>query len=143
MILPIVLTATGAAALLNIWLAVRVGQVRTREKVSIGDGGNEAVIRRMRAHSNFVEFTPIVLILIAVIELAKGTSPTWLWVAAAVYIIGRILHALGMDDLPKGRMIGTMTTMLVTVILGIYALALPHLLAGQVEPEASEAVANG
>ena len=60
MILSITLTVAGAAALLNIWLMIRVGQVRTSEKVSVGDGGNEKVIRRMRAHSNYIETAPFV-----------------------------------------------------------------------------------
>ena len=53
MILPVTLTFVGVAALVNLWLAIRCGQARTTEKVSIGDGGSEAVIRRMRAHSNY------------------------------------------------------------------------------------------
>jgi uncharacterized membrane protein YecN with MAPEG domain len=68
MILPVALSTAGGAALINLWLAIRVGQVRTKEKVSVGDGGNESVIRRMRAHSNFNEFTPIVLILLAAVR---------------------------------------------------------------------------
>ncbi len=39
MILPITLTIAGAAALLNLWLGYRVGQMRQAYKVSIGDGG--------------------------------------------------------------------------------------------------------
>lgn len=85
MILPISLTTAGAAALLNLWLAIRIGQVRTREKISVGDGGNEALMRRMRAQSNFVEFTPFVLILIALLELGTGTT-TWLgWFRRSIY----------------------------------------------------------
>ncbi|HEV7232793.1 MAG TPA: MAPEG family protein, partial [Sphingorhabdus sp.] len=53
--LPVTLTIAAGAALVNIWLMVRCGQARTKESVSIGDGGNEFVIRRMRAHANFVE----------------------------------------------------------------------------------------
>ena len=64
MILPITPAISGAAALINFWLAWRVGQKRLSEKVSIGDGGNPAVLARMRAHANYVEFTPFVLILI-------------------------------------------------------------------------------
>ena len=56
-ILPISLTIAAGAALLNLWLSIRVGRVRTKEKVFVGDGGNELVTRRMRAHSNFVENT--------------------------------------------------------------------------------------
>ena len=106
MILPITLTIAGAAALVNIWLMIRVGQVRSSEKISVGDGGNEKVIRRMRAHANFGESIPIVLILIAAIELASG-SPTWLWTVSGVYMLGRVAHGVGMDGgaLGQGRMV--------------------------------------
>lgn len=124
--LPITLTTAAAAALLNVWLAMRVGQVRGQHKVSIGDGGNDAVIARMRAHANFVEYTPIVLILFALIELAHG-SAMWLWVVAVVYLIGRVLHALGMDGLKSGRAIGTATTLLIMAGLAVFAVVLPYL----------------
>ena len=47
--LPVTLTIAAGAALVNIWLMIRCGQARTKESVSVGDGGNEFVIRRMRA----------------------------------------------------------------------------------------------
>jgi len=100
----------------------RVGQVRGSEKVSIGDGGNDKVIRRMRAHANFVESTPVVLVLIAVIELA-GKGAAWLPYVAGAYMLGRIAHGLGMDDgeFGKGRSIGTLITMLTLLGLAIVA----------------------
>jgi uncharacterized protein len=126
-VLPITLLAAALAAILNIWLAVRCGQVRTKEKVSVGDGGNDAVIRRMRAHSNFVENTPFFLALVALIELAKGSgSPTWLYYVVVAYFIGRIAHAFGMDGWKLGRPIGTLTAMLAQVGLAIYALVLAY-----------------
>jgi len=79
-VLPIALTIAAAAAVLHIWLAGRVSQLRNRHKVSIGDGGNEALIRRMRAHANYGENMPIVLILLALIELAGGDARI-LWAA--------------------------------------------------------------
>ncbi len=128
MILPITLTIAGAAALVNIWLMIRVGQVRTSEKVSVGDGGNDKVIRRMRAHANYGESLPIVLILIAAIELASG-SPSWLWVVGGVYMLGRVAHGIGMDGgkLGKGRMVGTILTLLIMLGLGAYAISIPYL----------------
>ena len=126
MILPVTLTFVGVAALVNLWLAIRCGQARTTEKVSIGDGGSEAVIRRMRAHSNYIENTPFVLIMIAAIELANtpGAAPTWLWIVAGVYFLGRVAHGLGMDggSLGKGRMVGTLTTMISLLALAGWAL---------------------
>ena len=142
MILPTALTAAGIAALINLWLAIRCGQVRTKSSISIGDGGNDALIRRMRAHSNFIEFTPIVLILIALVEYSAGTT-TWLWAVMALYMLGRVAHGIGMDGagpLEKGRMVGILITMLTTVGLGLYALAIPHLGDNQVTPVPMEEI---
>ncbi len=141
MILPTTLTAAGIAALINMWLGIRIGQVRTREKISVGDGGNEALIRRMRAQANFIEFTPIVLILFAAIELAKGPS-TWLWIVAGVYMLGRVAHAIGMDGNSKARGGGILITMLTMVGLGIYAIAIPHLSAGQISAPPADAATS-
>ncbi len=125
--LPITLTAAGAAALINFWLSLRIGKVRYQAKVSIGDGGDMNLIANMRAQANFVEYTPFVLILIGVIELAVG-SPTWLWIVSTIYLLGRIAHALGMGgQWPRGRSIGTLSTILVMLGLAGYALVLPYM----------------
>jgi uncharacterized protein len=135
MILPITLTIAGAAAIINIWLGWRVGQKRISQKVSIGDGGDPGVICRMRAHANYAEYTPFVLILIGLIELAAGTS-TWLWAVGALYLLARIAHAFGMDVQPpkqsKLRGIGILVTMLTLLGLGLYAVALPQLSIGEI-----------
>lgn len=119
-LLPVSLTTAAAAALINFWLGLRVGQVRGAEKISIGDGGNLRLIARMRAQLNFAEYTPIVLILFALIELARGHN-LYLWIVAMAYVIGRVLHAFGMDGWTFGRAVGTATTMLTMIGLGIYA----------------------
>ncbi len=124
--LPITLMTAGAAAILNVWLALRTGAVRTKAKVSIGDGGNEMLIRRMRAHANFVEYAPFIIILIGLLEFSTGTS-LWLWVASALFLVARVAHPLGMDGLPVGRMLGTLLTLLLLVGLGGYAVTLPFL----------------
>lgn len=124
--LPITLMTAGAAAILNLWLAMRTGAVRTKAKVSIGDGGNEMLIRRMRAHANFVEYAPFIIILIGLLEFNTGTS-LWLWIASALFLLARVAHPLGMDGLPAGRMIGTLLTFLLLLGLGGYAVTLPFL----------------
>jgi uncharacterized membrane protein YecN with MAPEG domain len=125
LILPVALAATGASAVINLWLGMRVGRVRVAEKISIGDGGNPRLIARMRAQLNFAEYTPVVLILIALIELAQGTQ-LWLWAVAALYILGRILHPFGMDGTRFARTIGTTITLLTMAGLGIYAALIPY-----------------
>lgn len=135
MMLPITLTIAGAAALMNIWLAVRVSQLRVRHKVSVGDAGNARLASRMRAHANFVEYTPIFLILLALIELARGPQG-WLWGVAIVYILARLAHPFGMDRPAPNplRMGGILVTWLVLVGLAGYALTIPYLERGRPAP---------
>lgn len=124
---PIALVTAGGLAFINLWLSIRTSQVRHSAGISIGDGGNDLLIRRMRAQANFVENAPFVLILIALIEYAAGSS-LWLWLASAAFLIARVLHALGMDGgrLARGRDIGTGATMLLLLGLGAYAIFLPY-----------------
>lgn len=121
-ILPITLTIAAAAAVLHIWLAARVSQLRNRHKVSIGDGGNEALIRRMRAHANYGENLPVALILLALLELAGGDARI-LWGAAILFVFSRLLHAFGMDrpSPSRLRMFGMIGSTLALVILAGYA----------------------
>lgn len=108
----ITLLAAATAALINIWLAARCGAMRGKEKILHGDGGNPAMIRRMRAQANFVEYTPFALILIAALELT-GHAGYPLALSALAFMLGRILHAVGMDGEgpTKPRMIGMLLTL--------------------------------
>ena len=121
-VLPVTLAAAAAAAVLNVWLMLRIGSLRSALGVSIGDGGNDALQRRMRAHLNYVENTAFVLALVAAIELA-GRGSWWLAYVAAAYFLGRVAHGFGMDggSLKVGRMIGTLTTMLTQLGLAVVA----------------------
>jgi uncharacterized membrane protein YecN with MAPEG domain len=96
MILQITLTMAGAAAILHVWLSLRVSPLRRRLQIGFGDGGNEVLLRRMRAHANFAENVPIFLILLGAVELAIGGNLI-LWTAGILFILARIAHAFGMD----------------------------------------------
>ncbi len=125
--LPMTLSMAAALTLLNIWLARRVGQMRIAHKVSVGDGGVEPLVARMRAQANFVEWAPFFLILLAVIELARGQL-VWMWVLGALFVVARILHALGMDR-PRGnkfRMIGMVASTVIMLVLAVYAVVLVY-----------------
>jgi len=122
MILQTTLSLAAAAAIINIWLAIRCGRLRASEKVMHGDGGSAPLMRRMRAHSNFIEYTPITLILIAAIEMTEKGGQ-WLAIVGALYMAARVLHALGMDnpEVGKLRMIGILVTFLTLIGLSVVA----------------------
>lgn len=125
-LLPITLAAAGGAGFINVWLAVRTGMIRRATGVDVGDGGSVPLIRRMRAHANFVEYTPFVLLLIGLIEFNMG-SAEWLWGVSAAFLLARVAHALGMDGMPAGRAIGTVVTFAALLGLSAYAVALPFI----------------
>ncbi len=120
--LQVTLASAAAAAILNLWLMIRIGAIRRAAGINLGDGGSEPLERRMRAQANFIEATPFVLILIAAIELS-GRGVDWLAYIAAAYFLARIAHAFGMDGgaAQIGRMIGTIVTMLVLLGLAVVA----------------------
>ena len=107
--------------LINFWLAMRCGKFRSAGGVSVGDGGNEMLMRRMRAHSNFIEQTPITLLAVALVELA-GKGGMWLAPLGALFLIGRIAHGVGMDGTFKlGRPMGMIIGMLLQLALVVAA----------------------
>lgn len=121
LILPVTLCLAAACALVNIWLGMRIGKIRHAESISIGDGGNEALIRRMRAQANFMEQAPLTLALVAAVELA-GKGGNWMAIGAGLFVIGRIAHAIGMDGhFRAGRGIGMLTSMLFQIVLALVA----------------------
>ncbi|MDQ4087004.1 MAG: MAPEG family protein [Pseudomonadota bacterium] len=127
MILPITLTFAGAAAILHIWLSIRVSRLRRPLKIGVGDGGNEVLARRMRAHGNFAENVPIFLVLLGFLELATGGN-LWLWGAAILFILARIAHAFGMDRPGANplRVAGISLSWAILLGLGVYAILVAY-----------------
>lgn len=122
MLLPTTLSLAAAAAIINIWITIRIGRLRMAGKILYGDGGNELLMRRMRAHANFIENTPLALILIAAIELS-GKGGQWLPIVGALFMLARVIHPLGMDGgrMHRLRTAGALVTMLVQVGLAVVA----------------------
>ena len=122
---PLILQSTlclaAAAGVLNFWLGMRIGKIRHARHIGMGDGGDPLLMARMRAQANFIENTPIFLILFGLIELS-GKGGWWLPVVGAVFMLGRVAHAFGMDGTFKaGRAIGTLSAYLAQIGLGVVA----------------------
>jgi hypothetical protein len=120
---PVFLAMTAAAALVNGWLVARTGKLRRQLGISVGDGGNEALLRRMRAQANFLETTPLALLLVLGLELS-GANRIALAIVGAIFILARISHGIGMEggDKARWRMYGMMGTTFPTVVLIVWVL---------------------
>ncbi|MCH1931419.1 MAPEG family protein [Shewanella sp. A25] len=109
-------------ALLMVVLAYRVVKIRRLEKIGIGDGGNKALALAGRVHANLIENAPIVLILLALAE-ANGLAPLYLHCLGTLWIVARLLHAIGLTKgrggYHFGRFFGVLFTWLVSLILAL------------------------
>lgn len=112
--LPVTTVAAALLALLFFRLSFAVIKFRRQHKVSLGSGGHEDLERAIRAQGNFAEYVPISLILIACLEL--NGAPWWMAAATGLaLVLGRLLHARGMQGSPSGfrsRILGMQFTLL-------------------------------
>ena len=119
--MPLHITAIYALALslIGSYLAFRAGSLRGKTGISIWYGDNQQLALEMRRHGNFVEFVPLTLILMSIVEL-NGISPWVLHAAGLLTVVSRILHPIGLDAQTLSnplRGIGAGGTLLGSVIL--------------------------
>jgi uncharacterized membrane protein YecN with MAPEG domain len=122
-LLPITLTSAALCAGLQVALTALVIARRTQSGISLLDGGDTALTRRMRAHGNFIETAPMGLLLIGLLELAAAPRSLLLGLAGLL-IIGRLLHAVGV--ITRGdswaRRLGMVATLWALSALGVASL---------------------
>ncbi len=82
-------------ALLGMVLWFRVTSMRAALKVSIGDAGNPGLHERIRQHGNFIEWAPMVLLLMMLAE-GNGAGALWLHAAGGLLLLGRLVHPFGL-----------------------------------------------
>lgn len=126
MLPPFAVTPLYAALLGLLLLALGLAVVRLRRKhgVPTGDGGNATLARAMRVQANFVEYVPLTLLLLFMLEMSR--QPVWaLHLLGAALFIGRLLHAWGYLTTPRlsfGRALGIGLTWIVLGTTAIWLL---------------------
>jgi uncharacterized membrane protein YecN with MAPEG domain len=107
----------GLLAFLFMALTLRVIAVRRGERISLGDGGNADLLKRMRAHGNFAEYAPFAIVLLGIAE--SLAAPTLLLHGlGATVLLGRVSHAYG---------VSFVTTTFVWRVLGMHLTIWPLL----------------
>ena len=79
-------------ALMQCLLTVLVIRRRLKAGVYFLDGGDDPLLRRIRAHGNFAETVPMALLLMALLEFS-GLGRVWLIVFGVALLLGRVIHA--------------------------------------------------
>jgi uncharacterized protein len=113
----------GLCALFQCVLTWFVIARRVKCRVSLMDGGDERLLRRIRAHGNFTETVPMALLLIALLEQG-GLATKWLWALGISLLLGRVLHATSLltNGALWSRSGGMVLTLAVTSIAGVLCL---------------------
>ena len=99
-------------------------KARKSTKVAYGDDGNKELIKAVRAHGNFFEFTVFFIISSFLLEILEANQIYVLFINI-VFLLGRISHAYSMlKEKIMFRMIGMMATLVCYAVNCIYLLYL-------------------
>lgn len=108
---------------LLIWLGWQVVKLRQSEKIGLGHGESETLLRAMRIQANLTEYAP--LFFIGLFALAVMNAPVWeVAVFGLVFTIARYAHALNFfnksgSGTPLGRFYGTLFTWISILAMGL------------------------
>lgn len=93
--MPITALVAGIFALLVVPLSVQVSLRRLKANAVFGDAGDKTLRQRIRAHGNFIEYAPLAVIALGLVEYRGGAD--WLvWSLAMGFVFSRVAHAVGM-----------------------------------------------
>jgi uncharacterized membrane protein YecN with MAPEG domain len=118
----------GLLALIYAALALEVARLRRGNRVLFGDGENVRLRSAIRAHANFVEYVPVIALLVAMLEMS-GSSTITVHVLMGALLVARLLHPLGMYSKPgtwqfsAGRVGGMVITTSVLIAAALAALS--------------------
>lgn len=126
MTLPVTALYAGLLAIFALVLSFQAGSFRGKSGISIlhGEPVNWELAQRVRRHQNFLEYVPLILILMGLIEI-NGGSAMYLHVAGILLIVARVAHAVGLkhDNMAHvGRAIGAGGTALIMLASAGYSL---------------------
>ena len=122
--LKITLLFTALHILLLLCLLAPISRHRYRLRIGIGDGGDPALQRKIRVHANFIEYVPLALLILGLLELS-GLPAAWLWSFGTALLLGRVMHAIGFSlkaGYSFGRFYGTALTWLVLLAMALAGL---------------------
>ncbi len=96
------ITATylGVLGLLFAFLGLRVARFRRGNKIVFGDGDDRYLRSAIRAHANFAEYVPIIVIMNALLEMG-GAASVQMHVLLGTLTVSRVLHPFGIHANPR------------------------------------------
>lgn len=107
--------------LVYVCLSILAVKARRRNQVALGDGGKADLQRAIRAHANFIEYTPITLLLLYFYEML-GQPAFIINIIALAFTAGRLIHAYNIsraDEKIALRVTGMALTFSSIIVLSV------------------------
>ena len=107
--------------------ALRVARLRQKNLATFSDADNATLRTAIRVHANFIEYVPIITLLVALLEMS-GMAATRVHLLMGGLLLARLLHPMGMSARPgtwqfnAGRIGGILLTIAVLVATAISGL---------------------
>ena len=123
--MEITLLYASLLTILAIFLAIKVGMNRVDTNIMTGEGESSMLLQSVRAHGNLIEYAPLALILLALLEM-QNLSDSMLHLCGSLFFLARISHAYGVSisrESTPYRLVGAVGTWLIMLIMslvGIY-----------------------
>ncbi len=109
---------------LYLYLTMLIVKHRHSFKIGFLDGNDKRFLARIRAHGNFSEYVPLILILMA-LAIFLNVPHYYLLLCVLATVIGRYAHAYGLlhsvrEQHIRYRSIGMVLTLISIVLLSVY-----------------------
>ena len=105
--IPITAMVIALLALMLVGISVRITVLRAKKKISFFDGGDAELGRAIRVQGNFIEYVPLTLALMGLLEW-MGVAQWFVYAFGAVLVAARLAHAWGLyANVFQGRVVGT------------------------------------
>lgn len=99
-------------------------QLGNLSAVAFGDADDLHLRRRIRAFGNFIEYAPLGLLMVMLLEF-HGASETLVWAVGLLLFGGRVVHAAGMlsSENPLPRALGMFATYVALAVPVVWCLS--------------------
>ena len=129
MTLPVTAFVAAICAVMLLITAIDTVRHRMRAKVPFGDNADQAIISASRSHGNLAEHAPIVVLLLAFLEMSRANHMA-LMAIGALFLAGRVAHIIGLyakvepGKPPLPRSVGVILTWLTLAVLSGWTIGL-------------------
>jgi uncharacterized protein len=126
MTLPVTAFVAAICGIMLLITGIDTVRQRIRAKAPFGDHGDQKLISASRSHGNLAEHAPVVILLLAFLEMSRANHLA-LMAIGALFLAGRVAHIIGLyapmsTEPPLPRSIGVIVTWLTLAVLSGWTL---------------------